>query len=113
MSQIHVMAAKVTQGTRAVVPKAAPFKGMNPGAVRPLHRWTQPKVPVDMRGGRCPASELHTTILGASPHMHFADFSNRTTLHQFHHSPVVFTGMDLRSHLRNKLILRCQFCQNT
>ena len=50
---IERMTSHVAQSAGAKVPKTTPSKGLIAVAIRPLRRWSQPQIPVQMRRRLC------------------------------------------------------------
>ena len=114
--QVIPVAPQIRHGA---VPEIPPTIPLRPGKINIVvgSPWSrpQPKVPIQVLWHRALARRSFGTpdniavglclSLGLpaprsrNPHMHFADLTNGTGLHQFHHTTVVVSCMDLSAHL--------------
>src|SRR5579871_1663618 len=101
-----MMARHVSQRPAAEIPPASPVEGNIIGMVRPIRSRPEPKIVVQpSRDRRSCCGPVAAAPGLPTPHMHLANGTNRAALDQFHNPAVIATGVDLRAHLGDALLL--------
>ena len=103
--KIEVVAPHVAERAIAEVPKAPPLRGVIKVVIGAVRRRSEPCIVTEVGrfrlelGGAFAAPPCLTY-----PTMRFGDLAKHAALHDLHDAAVVVTRMDLRAHLRDRLL---------